>query len=442
MKGDFTRDTFDRSRHYSRVLMQQGRVQLDADWNEQAALMLHQLRTLAVDLVGPAWAVGDGFQLTIGDDDFTIGPGRFYVDGICCELDASLGFLAQAGVREADRHWNTDMSYLVYLDAWERLVTAAEDERIREVALGGADTAARAQVVWQVRLLPVPRQDTPTGGRLTCAAARTRLQERLLRTMPVLYAWAVDDAADSPCEIAPDSSYRGPENQLYRVEIHDPGEVGTAGEAPSFKWSRDNGSVVFPVLAVAGGQQSTVTLAHLGRDERSGLTEGDWVELVDDASMYQERHDSLLRVTAVDEERMTVTLSGQLVDSAGPAPRGRVLRRWDQRKGVTERGVVAVKESTAPGQNVFMLEDGVSIRFEPGGQYRTGDYWLIPARTATGDVEWPRATVNGVVLPVGLEPHGVVHHYGLLGVLAADGGEWGLTNCRCAVPVGGLAQCP
>ena len=35
MKGDFSRETFDRARHYSAVLLQQGRVQLDADWNEQ-----------------------------------------------------------------------------------------------------------------------------------------------------------------------------------------------------------------------------------------------------------------------------------------------------------------------------------------------------------------------------------------------------------------------
>ena len=30
MKGDFTRNTFDPTKHYSQVLMQQGRVQLDS----------------------------------------------------------------------------------------------------------------------------------------------------------------------------------------------------------------------------------------------------------------------------------------------------------------------------------------------------------------------------------------------------------------------------
>ena len=38
MKGDFSRDTFDPAKQFTRVLMQQGRVQLDADWNEQIAI--------------------------------------------------------------------------------------------------------------------------------------------------------------------------------------------------------------------------------------------------------------------------------------------------------------------------------------------------------------------------------------------------------------------
>ena len=44
------------------------------------------------------------------------------------------------------------------------------------------------------------------------------------------------------------------------------------------------------------------------------------------------------------------------------------------------------------------LEDGVEIQFvDPQNSvYRTGDYWLIPARVATGDVEWPRESVPGI----------------------------------------------
>jgi hypothetical protein len=40
MKADLTRDTFHPLKHYIRVLTQQGRVQLDADANEQTAITL------------------------------------------------------------------------------------------------------------------------------------------------------------------------------------------------------------------------------------------------------------------------------------------------------------------------------------------------------------------------------------------------------------------
>ena len=53
MHADLSRSTFRPERHYSAVVAQQGRVQLDADLNEQTAIQLHQARTLAADLIGP-----------------------------------------------------------------------------------------------------------------------------------------------------------------------------------------------------------------------------------------------------------------------------------------------------------------------------------------------------------------------------------------------------
>jgi uncharacterized protein DUF6519 len=35
------------------------------------------------------------------------------------------------------------------------------------------------------------------------------------------------------------------------------------------------------------------------------------------------------------------------------------------------------------------LEDDIQIQVQPKATYRTGDYWMIPARVATG-VEWPK----------------------------------------------------
>ncbi len=90
MKGDFTRSTFDSRKHYSSVRMQQGRVQLDADWNEQMDILGHRVETETVDVIGrcgfPKHA--PGFEIKELDGDLLIGPGRGYVDGILCELEA------------------------------------------------------------------------------------------------------------------------------------------------------------------------------------------------------------------------------------------------------------------------------------------------------------------------------------------------------------------
>ena len=230
MKGDFSRFTFDPAKHYSAVLQQQGRVQLDADWNEQTEIEARRARLLALDLIGPAGAPegNAGFEISpLPSGDLAVSAGRMYVGGALCELSEST-------------------TYLVYLDVWDRHVTAVEDPSIREVALGGSDTATRVQTVWQVRVLP-PAADWPPhrGAGLMAASVE----------------------------------YEGVENQLYRVEIHDGGEDGAA----TFKWSRDNGSVVFPVseLTSAGGRWEAV-VEPAGRALDTFLTTGDWVEALGD----------------------------------------------------------------------------------------------------------------------------------------------------------------
>ena len=59
MKGDFTRLRFDPVRHYDSVLMQQGRVQTDADWNEQVLIAEYRRRIEALDAFGRAGAPQD-----------------------------------------------------------------------------------------------------------------------------------------------------------------------------------------------------------------------------------------------------------------------------------------------------------------------------------------------------------------------------------------------
>ena len=66
MQGDFSRLTFDPRKHYRSVRMQQGRVQLDADWNEQIDILNYFFETQLKDILGSSGAsqATAGFKIT------------------------------------------------------------------------------------------------------------------------------------------------------------------------------------------------------------------------------------------------------------------------------------------------------------------------------------------------------------------------------------------
>ena len=593
MKADFTRKTFKPGKQFSRVLMQQGRVQLDADWNEQAAIQTGAMRRLAADLMGPHGGPPAGLNsrltalapaftvLPISDPtqenakaDFLLLPGHYYVDGIPCSnettpsivtaypdtsnlrvftwttdgvpfavgqylwlfcsdttksaqppgnptlpntllriigvdypnrnltvaaLSGSLQpFINDVGGGSPQRHFVrraptyltqpdapgaalTDGNYQVYLDVWERAITSVEDDSIREVALNGPDTAARAKVVAQVKVTaPNDGSTCYTPYELAAIFQPSNCGCLMARAQP-------SRGSADPCTISPDARYYGPENQLYRVEVHT-GSLDAQGEqtTPTFKWSRENGAVVFPIAA--GGGTSLITLESLGRDDRFGLTEGDWVEVVDDDYVLENRAAPLRQVQAIDRVRMTVTLSGTADSSVGGDPlKHPCLRRWDQKAGDPAQGGLTLSPvdnaalifprptgglafaksvpfnqdrlnrftaaATQQTSSWLNLEDGVQVLFTappdsatPTAQFRTGDYWLIPARVATGDVEWPTEPVPNApagqpaTAPVPMPPDGVTHHYAPLALISVSD-DVVTVNDDCAVvfwPVNGV----
>lgn len=452
MQGDFTRDSFVPEKHFLRVLMQQGRVQLDADWNEQVSILLHYMQTLAADLIGPhsGPAGACGFAVTaLENGDFAIGSGRYYVDGILCEnLDNTSTYNKQPDYPKPTP-LSKDHTYLAYLDVWERLINPLQDESIHEVALGDADTACRSQVVWQVKVQPIDSSN--------CTDAAQEFQPLALSTVQLKAQTEKpkNPAGDEPCVVAPEARYRGLENRLYRVEIHT-GNIGADGKpdaskTPTFKWSRDNASQTVAVRNVTTDLQantSTVYLAGLSCGCASPLAAGDWVELADDDSARMLTAGPLLKIVAVDRMEQTVTLAGladkdKLDAASGKHP---LLRRWDFKPAKAgpkqaEDGALKITE----GQLVT-LEDGIQIQFETDadaaqpGIYRSGDYWLIPARVETGGIEWPvQRDAGGTVLldvdknpmPLPLQPHGAIHHYAPLAILRWSSSRWQvLSDCR------------
>ena len=450
-RGDFTRDTFDPMKAFSRVLMQQGRVQLDADWNEHVSIKLHYMRNMVCDIGGPHWGPNEGAGFKIGqienkegeegedsqeskeDNDFCISAGHYYVKGILCELEEEISYQCQpnypcpSGLLE-------DKTYLVYLDVWERHISYVEDDDIREVALGGPDTASRAKVICQVKVIENSAENPEC---LTTDSSYSVFLDFLESRNAIspgtgkMRAKVIDKPKNDkdPCLVAPESRYRGAENQLYRVEIH---KSGNATDA-TFKWSRENGSVIFPVNKIAG---DSISLAHLGRDCRYGLKPDDWVEIIDDDRVLRGEPGCLVQIIAVDREELTVTikLPGGIDPSSLPKyaedgyqKKHVLLRRWDQKEG-SGNGDLPVPEAgveSRTNESWIDLEAGIQIQFpfpspaegEGNPFYQTGDYWLIPARTEIGDIEWPK---NETDKPKAMLPHGVIHRYAPLAIIAVN----------------------
>lgn len=467
MQGDFSRRTFDPKKHYKGVLMQQGRVQVDADWNEQREIMQHRVEIEALDVIGGCGAPlkNPGFAITGAGGQLLIGAGRYYVDGILCENETTAAYTTQPHLPNPPdiptQLLAAGTPYgLVYLDVWHRHVTPIDDDLIREKALNGADTATRIQTVWQVKVLPVhlPSQaqqleDRRTRLLILLQQARERQDFKTIATIEetlAVFEQAIKDYVDcgadypewdnliapptgkmnahtapggteKPCVLPPSAGYQRLENQLYRVEIHKGGDQMQA----TFKWSRENASVITAIEKVEG---SKLTVHDVGRDENLGFADGDWVEIVEDVSELTGPLRPLLQIDHVDAASRAITLKlapATTVDLT----RHPKLRRWEQ------AGTTATADGVAMTNTWMPLEGGIEVEFS-AGTYAPGDYWLIPARTATGEIEWPPYAIPNVA-PIAQPRQGVRHHYCRLAIVELDTKSNTLTridDCRTLFP--------
>jgi hypothetical protein len=245
MKGDFTRITFNPEKNFSCVRMQQGRVLLDSDWNEQADIVSNRIEIEAKDIAGRCGGPikGAGFRISANIDDLTpeeseeiyskdleslksgdfiITLGRYYVDGILCENHHNLAFSAQS-YKPSLEALQDEGKYHIYLDVWKRHVTSVEDPEIVETALEGPDTTTRLETVWQVKArrwwdFPNFIKDRDINN---CDDATRDL---LMRGKGRLSTEASTGDGDGQCSMASRGGYLGLENHLYRVEIHDGGQ--------------------------------------------------------------------------------------------------------------------------------------------------------------------------------------------------------------------------
>ncbi|MEJ2004035.1 MAG: DUF6519 domain-containing protein, partial [Cyclobacteriaceae bacterium] len=397
MPSDITRLIFDKKKHYSGVRMQQGRVLLDSDWNAQHDIYHHRLATQTTDVIGKCGVPrnSDGFRIIDNGDMFSIAPGRFYIGGMMCELYEQVPysdqpyypdppFLSASEIGsppssppnsppDAPTLNLDDGRYIVYLKAWIRERTSLDDAQIQEVALGGADTTSRLQTVWQAGLLK-------SESNLTCAATSQLWESFKTESTGKLNARTVEsDTSEDPCSLQQSGGYRRLENQLYRIQIHKGGGLNSA----TYKWSRDNASIETKVTEI---DNLTIHVDNTGKDDVLGFTVGQWVEFVDEKTSLNQTTYELSKISGVNPAKSEIVIES--IDPKVSFSEGLKMRRWDS--------VSDDKDGEALHSGWESLEDGVEVKFN-AGTYKSGDYWLVPARTNTAEIEWP----GGDVLPFG-----------------------------------------
>lgn len=454
MSFDLSRIRFDPRRDFLGVVMQQGRVQLDSDWNEWVAELARRIQAGTLDGFGGNVVpriTPDGFLIEAAGGALTIGPGRIYVDGLLAENHGGApevweprlaGLTGTAPVNYAAQPYYPNPpqlpeagTHLVYLDVWRREITPVEDPRLIEQAVG-VDTTGRLQTVWQVKVLE-------NVGAITCGTPDAEIERWLAETAPSAgrLSTGTGDPVDapSPCEVPPAAGYRGLENQLYRVEVHAGGPIGTA----TFKWSRDNATVASRVTHI-NPSIDRITVESIGRDDVLAFHDGDWVEVTDDWRELHGLPGELRRIApaaGVDPTARTLTFEAALTAGLFPTDgqqatdpsRNTRVRRWDQ------SGVVRAEDGTEhanltasgvgeivipPAGTRLFLEHGVLVEFSvatAGGAFRAGDHWCFAARTADASIE---------ILDTA-PPLGIHHHYARLAVVTFPDDE---TDCRTLWP--------
>ena len=183
MPSDRTRTFDDLRQHYKAVIMQQGRVILDRDFNALQEIVNGRIAADALDEIGPCGTPDNGFAISLPGSgpsasipssfsapnpwDFLIASGTIYVGGQRVELEPpppgvpSWSYFQQPDwiqpvpITPGSASYSAISSEFVYLHLLEHEVSAVEDPDLRDVALGGPDTTQRVRLVRRVKRITV-----------------------------------------------------------------------------------------------------------------------------------------------------------------------------------------------------------------------------------------------------------------------------------------------
>jgi hypothetical protein len=425
MGSDRARISYNPGQLYRSVVMQQGRVTLEADWNEAQTIAGEQLRRETLDIVGPAgtWRNDNGYAISLipasgGNPpsyDFTIASGSMYVGGERAYLPATINYSAQPEGDwmdfAQDPDWvalytsNPGFNEYVYLLLREQEVSAVEDSDLKDIALGGPDTAQRTRLIQHIVRHKTTGTDCPSAMKDVQAnwwnpsGYQLNQADMRVESFGRLQVGFVNTVTTSPCNPAAQGGYLGADNQLIRVQISD-----SSASDLSFVWGYDDASFLYEVSIVSPGSLTTPTTLKLNTapvDAEHIPQSGQAVELLLPAAQLsngqyvaaQSGQIFVLGAAAFTPGANTLTLPPGINTSlfgtgpgGTPNPPQLYLRVWQGQSSFTP-GAAQTLSNTATGVNT-----GLNVTLttaQSGESFRVGDYWMFAVRPPSPDIIYP-----------------------------------------------------
>ena len=465
MGSDRARVSYDENQQYRSVVMQQGRVTLEADFNEELAIAGEGLREKILDIVGPSGTPDDGYLITPLSNppfDFAISRGTMYVGGLRVATPAPVPPLAPpppapsvagAAVHQPladvvtpkvapapkipialssaelklistfrytqqkdwldhsdDPDWvdisgeNQPKIEFVYLFLHEQEVSAVEDSDLKDVALGGPDTAQRTRLLQHIVRLSSPDPTCEAG---LLAARKTWKTEGLgfnpqtmrLESIAGLKAsFSSSSSTPDPCNPQAQGGYLGADNQLIRLQISgtDP-DTGS----PKFLWGFDDASFLYRLDLDINNKQllhlqsRPVDAAHQPTANQAVEVLRSAAELSNGEYVASPTGIVLTLDKAYNPDTQMIALPSPLTQlqdefyDSTQTPRV-FLRVWQQ------------ELVFSPGTAVDLGDTGLQVTLQaPGNVFHTGDYWLLAVRPSTPQQVYPERYLNDFQPPDG-----------------------------------------
>ncbi|QAA81844.1 hypothetical protein EI546_08985 [Aequorivita sp. H23M31] len=419
---DISRINFDKTKHYSSVRMQQGRVLTDDDWNENERIEDEDFRESKVDIIGPYGTPDDGFliknpQFLEGDAiDFDINPGTIYLGGLRLELEAAKEtFRTQKDWLQLNPNSYTagdlrekTRNSLVYIEAWQQAVSAVEDSSLFEVALGGPDTTTRLKIMRRVHLAKSNADNcTEAWDKLKEEWKKQKLgkineeYERISDTK-LTVTFDKSGLSEDNCSPSAIGGYLGAENQAIRVQIVDENH---------FTWGFDNASPLYRVLLDASNK--TITLLTEPKDQYHWPLTGynveilPWSAVLPNGEKISEESGFLTKVeTSYDPDTTQFTIKDAISPDFGMGWKNRkdredleeqtppeyfYMRIWNRGTDLSSDAAIEFEKD----KPITLGQTGIEITIS-GNEAIRSDFWVIAARPETPNQIVPWEAEKGI----------------------------------------------